>query len=184
MSYRVVPATEILSPENWNRSLAANLRLSEVLDPLDLASACPEFFHDGLLLAWELVRKAWGKPIKINSGARSPGKQNALLEAGFRAAEFSPHVVRFERLPSGEIIIYRPCLAFDLGTKSADESRLLAECIRQTVPMARIFWRRYLPSTFVHFDVAPLLRYFPERCLAPGEKALPAAWLQPGIGDS
>lgn len=171
-----------LLTSRWQKEIAAHLTLAEVVDRADIPEATADFFHDGLLLAWELVRKAWGKPIKVNSGLRSEHKQAALKEAGYRAARISPHVPKWEKTASG-IVIYRPGLALDLDTASAEESRLLAQCIRQTVPSARIFWSRYLSQTFVHFDVAPLLRFRPEAWLAPGENALPPAWLQPGIGD-
>lgn len=173
----------MLDKGRWRREIAPRLTLREVADPADVPLAVPELFHDGMLLGWSLVRKAWGKPIRVNSGVRSLAKQLALRESGARAAEVSPHVPVFEVLPS-ELVIYRPCLALDLDTTSAAESRLLAQCIRDCVPDARVFWSRYLPQTFVHFDVAPLLRFNPQAYLGPGERELPGAWLQPGVGDS
>ena len=168
-----------LEAARWNAEVAPHLLLREVAAPRDLPYAVPEFFDDGLLLAWELVRDAWGKPIRVNSGVRSERKQLALRKAGYRAAEFSPHVVKFARTAGG-LIIHRPCLALDLDTHTPEESRLLAECIRDCAPMARIFWSRYLPHTFVHFDIAPMLRFNQKAWLAPEERELPGAWLLPG----
>lgn len=107
----------------------------------------------------------------------------ALRASGARAATWSLHVPKFERTESG-LIIYRPCMAQDLDTTSPEESRLLAECIRDCVPTARIFWSRYLPQTFVHWDVGPVMRYNRRAYLAPGETELPSAWLKDGLGDS
>lgn len=193
----MIVVTRTLLDSRWDKEIAPYLTLCEVAAPDDLPLACAEFFHDGLLVAWEAIRRAWGKPIKVNSGARSYAKQARIRADNPKAAERSLHVpawdfVRGKHLGKAgsnagtlvELRIYRPCCALDLNTDSLQETLELTACVREVVPWARVFGKRYYPeNSLVHVDCGPLLRFAPEAWLAPGETALPPSWLAPGLGD-
>lgn len=187
-------------------AISYKLVLGEVFDPQDIPTEIAEalglrMVHPVTLFAWERIRRAWGKAIRVNSCVRTPAKQQHLVDSGNRgAATVSPHVIHWSDesviltakavqagktgLQVPEPVIYRPSTAMDLDTNSEAESAKLAALIRRLFPEARIFFSRYFPATFVHFDMAPVAYgYRPELYLAPGEQALPSAWLIEGVGD-
>jgi len=86
------------------------------------------------------------KPITINSFNRDEKKQQELKEAGYKAATYSPHVVK---------------MAADIDTKSPEESRayaiMLQRCALELNIKIRIGYEQYIKAgqTFVHVDVCP-----------------------------
>lgn len=99
-----------------------------------------------LMRFMDRLREKWKKPLIVNSFNRSPEKQAQLQADGYRAANYSPHMVY---------------MAVDLDTTSALESRMLAnmgEGVAKELGLkVRIGVEDYIKAgqTFVHFDVCP-----------------------------
>lgn len=120
---------------------------SELYDDAPYVPPTKLIFTPLLTLA-EAVREDWGKPLTVNAGVRTRAKQEALRQAGYKTAGYSPHVYR---------------CALDLDTADRAETERLVHCIRRAsektgIP-CRIGWLEYLrvKQTFVHVDVAPLI---------------------------
>ncbi len=92
------------------------------------------------------IREARGKATRLNSFNRNEKYQLELKERGFKAATFSPHVVK---------------MGADIDTDDAEETRVLAMLVRQVGKKlgieCRIGWKTYVDrgSSFVHVDVCP-----------------------------
>lgn len=112
----------------------------------DLADYGTLRVNEQLMRFMDRLREKWGKPLVVNSFNRSPEKQAQLQAAGYRAAQFSPHMVY---------------MAVDLDTGSALESRQLAmagEGVAKELGIKiRIGLEEYIKAgqTFVHFDCCP-----------------------------
>jgi hypothetical protein len=116
----------------------------------------PEFLknlqmYDELIVCIPLIelldvyRELSGKPCRVSSFNRSEEHQKRLKKLGYKAAKYSPHVVK---------------LAGDIDLFTADEVRQavkdLEKAKKVTGIKARIGWHTYLPEqTFVHVDVCP-----------------------------
>lgn len=117
-----------------------------------------------LIRVLDAYREATGEPAIINSFNRNDAKQKSLVEAGFRAAVFSPHVEK---------------MASDVDTVSKEQTYKRVEILREVAAQLRIKIRigfqEYLNKgqTFIHIDVCP-------EFYAPGkpynQKIHPAAW--------
>ena len=101
-----------------------------------------------LLNLLEAFRARIDKPVKINSGYRTLGKQAELKAEGFKAATTSPHTVG---------------MAADIDTVSHEQTleyvAILQEVARVKGLQVRIGYKQYwdaLKQTFVHVDVCPM----------------------------
>lgn len=112
----------------------------------------------------ELRFKKIGKATKINSLFRSHQKQQDLIAAGYRAAQYSPH---------------EEAMAADVDTDNENDTKASLPLMRQAAAnlniKARIGWKKYMQdgNSFIHVDVCP--EYF-----APGKpfhhKKHPIQW--------
>lgn len=100
-----------------------------------------------LMVLMDEFRERIGKPVKVNSYNRTEAKQARLRAQGYKAATYSPHVVK---------------LAVDIDTTSKKETLEHVEVMRQVskdtgIP-CRIGYKTYLNrgQTFIHVDVCPL----------------------------
>jgi len=91
-------------------------------------------------------REIKGVPVKVNSLDRSEAKQKELIQQGYRAATFSPHVYN---------------MAADIDTVSKVDTINSVPILRQAAKelgiKIRIGFQQYMKdgSTFIHFDVCP-----------------------------
>lgn len=99
-----------------------------------------------LLRLLDAFRELIKKPVKINSGYRTPAKQKALKAAGRQAATISPHcfgmAADVDAANKAQTIVY---------------AKLLEETAKELGIKARFGFRQYLAKgdTFVHVDVCP-----------------------------
>ena len=91
-------------------------------------------------------RELKGKPVVVNSLDRSEAHQKELIQQGYRAATFSPHVYN---------------MAADIDTASKPDTMnqviLLQKAANELGIKIRIGYKQYMAdgSTFIHFDVCP-----------------------------
>lgn len=125
--------------------------------------------NEPLMILLDTYREHIDKPVTINSFNRSEKKQQELRNNGFKAATFSPHVVK---------------MAADIDTYTETETRESAEILLKLskklhIP-CRVGYKAYLDrgQTFIHLDVCPL--YYASK----GEwnhKPHPKAWEIDGL---
>ena len=106
-----------------------------------------EFLISEVLIDFlQVIRRRWGKPMKVNSGYRTKAKQEQLKAQGYKAATFSPHTKG---------------MAADIDTTSKQETNDLAQLMVNTAKQLklpiRVGYLDYLKvgQTFVHIDVCP-----------------------------
>lgn len=132
-------------PEN-SQKIGKYFSLTERKFAQDIKDYGQLVVNEQLIRFLDRLREKWKKPININSFNRDDAKQQELTAAGYRAAKFSPHVVK---------------MAADVDTESALESRqlaMLAEGVAKELGIKiRIGIEDYIKAgqTFVHFDVCP-----------------------------
>ena len=97
-----------------------------------------------LVKAFEALRAAWGGPLDVTSGFRTPEKQAALIGSNPNAAKYSPH---------------QEGMALDInadGPGMVDKLVGILRDLRAEFPL-RIGWKEYRAKGFhfVHMDVCP-----------------------------
>jgi hypothetical protein len=122
--------------------LSEHLWVSEVVDRDE-----PDrlIISEVLIDYFEILRTAYGKPLRINSGYRTPEHQKRLVEnPDYSAAVISPHCRGY---------------ALDIDTTSISMTHSLINIIKDSkeLDFYRIGWKQYLDrgQTFIHFDIAP-----------------------------
>ena len=122
-----------------------SLREKRFQDDLDLYTTL--VVCEPLIRVLDALRADVGHALHINSFNRDQAKQNKLKAQGFRAAQFSPHVVK---------------MAADVDTWTVEQTRALA---RRAVDVAkklnipvRVGSEQYIKegSSFIHIDVCPV----------------------------
>jgi hypothetical protein len=107
-----------------------------------------------LMRVLDQFREDVQRPITINSFNRSQEKQNELSKEGFRAASYSPHVVRKDQthgITGG--------FAADIDTSSNEQTDkeviILSQAAKKLGIKIRIGWNEYKQNkqTFIHVDV-------------------------------
>lgn len=100
-----------------------------------------------LMRVLDALREDVGHALHLNSFNRDQTKQNQLKKDGFRAATYSPHVVK---------------MAADVDTITIEQSRALAkraiEVAKKLGIPIRVGVEEYIPKgqTFIHIDVTPV----------------------------
>lgn len=147
MNQILTSSGEKITLEQWQDNMdipplnvAHYIRTHEIKQPFLLA--------EPLLQLFDLVREKWGKPLIINSAFRTREKQLQLIADGYRAAKNSPH---------------EQGMAFDIDTKTYDESKKLASLIQEIARengfAVRVGYKEYWETkkqTFVHMDICPM----------------------------
>jgi len=99
-----------------------------------------------LIRVLDAFRETVRRPVTINSFNRDEEKQKQLKEAGYKTAQYSPHVVK---------------MAADIDTTSPEQSRsyvlMLHRCASELNIKVRIGCEQYIAAgqTFIHVDVCP-----------------------------
>lgn len=99
-----------------------------------------------LMIVLDQYREFKGRYVKVNSYNRTEEKQQSLRERGFRAAKFSPHVVK---------------MAADVDTytrkETIEDANLILEASEMHQIPVRLGFAKYLEigQTFIHVDVCP-----------------------------
>jgi len=102
--------------------------------------------NEQLIRIMDGLREALDVPLKINAFNRNKAKQEQLIKAGYRAALFSPHVVK---------------MAVDIDTDSVIQTRERVKKLKDVSSKLgikiRIGYEEYLQAgqTFIHIDVCP-----------------------------
>lgn len=149
---RFIPCSEFASPAELYR------------DPFLKDSERVMLFET--LAVFDEARRMLGGPLSISSGRRSLAEQEALREAGYRAARYSPHCY------GAALDVRIPSLLTDYGLAHL----ILAAAQHLNLPRPRIGYQVYrkdpgtrtvvktmtgtevVSSTFVHFDFVYLMR--------------------------
>lgn len=165
-----------ISLEEWQKSyglmvgspqIGHNFSYKESKFQEDIANYGVLYVNELLIRVLDATRDKWGKPLIVNSFNRNAEKQAQLKAQGLKAATYSPHVVY---------------LAADIDTKTAKESRDLANVIRTASKAiginVRIGVDQYVNAgqTFVHVDVCP--EYYADG-KPRSEQKHPEAWEHP-----
>jgi hypothetical protein len=130
----------------YSNNIAKFFSLSESRFANDLTAYGELILNEPLMRILDGYREAVGKPVTINSFNRSEEHQKDLKERGYKAATYSPHVVK---------------LAADIETKSDKETREGVKILKQVSDILkikiRIGFEQYLKAgqTFIHVDVCP-----------------------------
>jgi len=112
----------------------------------DLSAYGELIVNELLMRVLDGTREVADRPLTINSFNRNEEHQQELKQKGFKAATYSPHVVK---------------MAADIDTKDETETRYLVKVIKQVADVlgikVRIGFQQYLNAgqTFVHVDVCP-----------------------------
>lgn len=99
-----------------------------------------------LMTVLDAFRESVGRPVRINSFNRNEEHQKYLHDLGFKAATYSPHVVK---------------LAADIDTETPEQTREWVKYMKQVSSIlginVRIGSEQYLKhyQTFIHVDVCP-----------------------------
>lgn len=115
------------------------------------------YVNELLIRVLDQWRKDIGEPMTINSFNRDDAKQKQLTEQGFRAATFSPHVVK--RDSCGNYL--HGGFAADKDTISKSQTIEHVDILRESAKKAevkiRFGYKDYLEKgqTFIHVDVGP-----------------------------
>lgn len=149
MALQIISGTgEVLDLKQWQQ-FKGILRGDKLTENF----AWNEFDCEGELLLSEVlvdflqvIRRKWGKSMKVNSGYRTKLKQEQLHAQGYKTATFSPHTKG---------------MAADIDTTSRQETNELAQLMITTAKQLklpiRVGYLQYLNAgqTFVHIDVCP-----------------------------
>ena len=139
---------EIVSLEKWQKSKSyTDSQLSKFFSLKERTLKNPDWvLHESLFEILDELRSEVGKPIRINSGFRSPEHQEFLRKTNKGAVANSPHTWG---------------LAIDVDTVSNGQSdayaKLILDIAKAKNIAVRVGWQQYkrFHETFVHFDVAP-----------------------------
>lgn len=102
---------------------------------------------EAIIRVLDVIRFIRDQPTNVNSLDRTAAYQKQLREQGYRAATYSPHVVK---------------MGADIDTISNEDTYDLLDVIDEASDILgytiRIGWKGYMKSgqTFVHIDVCPM----------------------------